>query len=160
MENLTLREIVDRYKKREFDIVAWNQSFIDIIKEKEPDIHAWAYFNETEWLNKLENVLENHPVKFSELLGVPVGIKDIFNTIDMPTCMGSPIWEGFTPGNDARVVHNIKFQGDLLQVKPLLQNLLFIHLMKQEIPGTGIIHLVLLPVVQLQPLLLAWFLSL
>ena len=34
--------------------------------------------------------------------GVPCGIKDIFNTRDMPTTMGSPVWATFTPGNDAR----------------------------------------------------------
>jgi Asp-tRNA(Asn)/Glu-tRNA(Gln) amidotransferase A subunit family amidase len=113
MENLTIREIVSRYKRGEFDIVAWNKTFIKNIHEKEVDIHAWEYFNEEEWLNKLDAVLQNHPQKFSNLLGVPVGIKDIFNTIDMPTCMGSPIWKDFTPGNDARVVHNIKFQGGI-----------------------------------------------
>ena len=111
MENLTIAEIVSKYKKKEFDIVAWNKTFIKNIKEKEENVHAWVYFNEELWLKKLDSVLENHPEKFSDLLGVPVGIKDIFNTIDMPTCMGSPIWNGFTPGNDARVVHNLKFQG-------------------------------------------------
>jgi Asp-tRNA(Asn)/Glu-tRNA(Gln) amidotransferase A subunit family amidase len=45
------------------------------------------------------------------LTGVPVGIKDIFNTVDMPTQMGSPIWAGFTPGNDARVVHYLRLAG-------------------------------------------------
>jgi Asp-tRNA(Asn)/Glu-tRNA(Gln) amidotransferase A subunit family amidase len=35
-------------------------------------------------------------------------VKDIFNTEDMPTCMGSPIWEGFTPGNDARVIFYLR----------------------------------------------------
>ena len=113
MENLTIREIVSRYKKGEFDIIEWNKAFIKNINEKEADIHAWEYFNEEEWLNKLGAVLQNHPQRFSDLLGVPVGIKDIFNTIDMPTSMGSPIWKGFTPGNDARVVHNIKFQGGI-----------------------------------------------
>jgi Asp-tRNA(Asn)/Glu-tRNA(Gln) amidotransferase A subunit family amidase len=113
MENLTIRELVSKYKQGEFDILAWNKAFIKNIKEKEKDIHAWAYFNEEEWLAKLENVLKNHSQKFSNLLGIPVGIKDIFNTIEMPTCMGSPIWAGFTPGNDARVVHNIKFHGGI-----------------------------------------------
>jgi Asp-tRNA(Asn)/Glu-tRNA(Gln) amidotransferase A subunit family amidase len=113
MEKLTIREIVTRYKRNEFDIIAWNRSFLDNIKKKEKDIHAWVYLNESEWMNKVETVLKHHPHQFSELLGVPMGIKDIFNTIDMPTCMGSPIWKDFTPGHDARVVHNIKFHGGI-----------------------------------------------
>ena len=40
------------------------------------------------------------------LAGVPVGVKDIFNTLDLPTEMGSPSGRGFTPGNDARAVFN------------------------------------------------------
>jgi Asp-tRNA(Asn)/Glu-tRNA(Gln) amidotransferase A subunit family amidase len=48
------------------------------------------------------------------LEGVPVGVKDIFNTIDFPTEMGSPTWKGFTPGNDARVVFNVKRAGAIV----------------------------------------------
>lgn len=42
------------------------------------------------------------------LAGVPIGVKDIFNTIDMPTQMGSELWKGFQPGNDARVVASLR----------------------------------------------------
>jgi len=48
------------------------------------------------------------------LNGIPIGIKDIFNTLDMPTAMGSPIWEGFTPGNDARVVAELRYAGGVI----------------------------------------------
>jgi Asp-tRNA(Asn)/Glu-tRNA(Gln) amidotransferase A subunit family amidase len=51
------------------------------------------------------------------LEGIPVGVKDIFNTTDYPTQMGSPLWEGFTPGNDARVVFNLKESGGLVAGK-------------------------------------------
>jgi Asp-tRNA(Asn)/Glu-tRNA(Gln) amidotransferase A subunit family amidase len=46
--------------------------------------------------------------KVRALEGIPVGVKDIFNTIDLPTQMGSPLWRGFTPGNDARIVHSLR----------------------------------------------------
>lgn len=42
------------------------------------------------------------------LEGIPVGIKDIFNTYDFPTQMGSPLWAGFTSGNDSRVIYYLK----------------------------------------------------
>ncbi len=51
------------------------------------------------------------------LEGVPVGVKDIFNTADFPTQMGSPLWAGFTPGNDARAVFNLKRAGGLVPGK-------------------------------------------
>lgn len=45
------------------------------------------------------------------LAGIPVGVKDIYNTADFPTQMGSPLWKDFTPGNDARAVYNLKKEG-------------------------------------------------
>lgn len=49
--------------------------------------------------------------------GIPFGVKDIFNTKSFPTQMGSPIWEGFTPGNNARVVDSLQFAGGLVAGK-------------------------------------------
>lgn len=48
---------------------------------------------------------------------VPFGVKDIFNTFDFPTQMGSPLWKGFTPGNDARIVFNARELGALIPGK-------------------------------------------
>ncbi|MFH0780864.1 MAG: amidase [Pseudomonadota bacterium] len=49
-----------------------------------------------------------------DLAGIPVGVKDIFNTHNMPTQMGSPIWKDFRPGNDARVVHNLRMADSII----------------------------------------------
>src|SRR5207245_11136488 len=38
------------------------------------------------------------------LFGVPVGVKDIFDTHDMPTEYGSPIYAGYRPRADAAAV--------------------------------------------------------
>lgn len=48
---------------------------------------------------------------------IPFGVKDIFNTSDYPTQMGSNLWKDFTPGNDARVVHNLKNNGAVVAGK-------------------------------------------
>jgi Asp-tRNA(Asn)/Glu-tRNA(Gln) amidotransferase A subunit family amidase len=48
---------------------------------------------------------------------VPTAVKDIFNTYDYPTGMGSPIIEGYTPGNDARVVSDIRLDGGIVMGK-------------------------------------------
>lgn len=51
------------------------------------------------------------------LEAMPLGVKDIINTADFPTQMGSPLWDGFTPGNDARVIFNMKRAGGLVPGK-------------------------------------------
>ncbi|HUQ18424.1 MAG TPA: amidase [Gemmatimonadaceae bacterium] len=73
------------------------------------------------WVTFDSNTLHRHAeeiqkrldsgVPLRRLEGIPVGVKDIFNTIDLPTQMGSPLWRGFTPGNDARVVHSLRDAG-------------------------------------------------
>lgn len=51
------------------------------------------------------------------LEGIPVGVKDIYNTADFPTEMGSALWKNFTPGNDARVVFQCRESGALVPGK-------------------------------------------
>jgi Asp-tRNA(Asn)/Glu-tRNA(Gln) amidotransferase A subunit family amidase len=45
------------------------------------------------------------------LRGIAVGIKDIIDTSDLPTQMGSPIYQGFQPRADASVVMMLKRAG-------------------------------------------------
>jgi len=45
------------------------------------------------------------------LLGLPLGVKDIFNSQTGTTEMGSPAWRGHTAGNDARVLAEFIYQG-------------------------------------------------
>ena len=45
------------------------------------------------------------------LCGIAVGIKDIMDTADFPTEMGSPIYRGFRPRGDAAVVMMLKQAG-------------------------------------------------
>ncbi|MEK7602527.1 MAG: amidase [Patescibacteria group bacterium] len=48
---------------------------------------------------------------------VPVGVKDIYNTADFPTQMGSALWKNFKPGNDARSLFNLKREGAVVAGK-------------------------------------------
>ncbi len=114
---MTIREILREFTQNNFDLVAWNQGFINQIKKYEPMVNAWTYVDTEEWLKKLNDLLGNKSGVTGPLFGVPIGIKDIYNTIDMPTCMGSPLWKDFTPGNDARVVHNIRMDDGIVAGK-------------------------------------------
>jgi Asp-tRNA(Asn)/Glu-tRNA(Gln) amidotransferase A subunit family amidase len=86
------------------------------IEKVDPHINAWAYRDSNISLSGAHAVdaalAEERDV--GKLCGIPVGVKDIFNTQDFPTSMGSPIWKGFTPGNDARVVFYLKQAGGVI----------------------------------------------
>ena len=48
------------------------------------------------------------------LAGVPVGVKDVIDTRDMPTAMGSPIHAGRRPGRDAACVAALRAAGAVI----------------------------------------------
>lgn len=52
-----------------------------------------------------------HDAATGPLAGIPVGVKDIIATADMPTTNGSPVYAGVTPAADAEIVTQIKQQG-------------------------------------------------
>ncbi len=79
-------------------------------------IHAWAYFNRELALEQAR-AIDKKTGPLGRLAGMPVGVKDVMNTKDMPTQMGSPIWNGFQPGNDARVVYNLRMADAVIMGK-------------------------------------------
>lgn len=83
------------------------------------ELQVWAYVAPDAGLAQAQAVDEKIKAggRVGRLAGVPVGVKDIFNTTDMPTQMGSPIWKGFTPGNDARAVHYLRMADAVLPGK-------------------------------------------
>ncbi len=107
---LTAAEAARSIKSKTISAQALAKACAERIRLMEPRLNAWAFFSEELFLKQAalvdEKIAGGHTVGI--LGGVPVGMKDIFNTIDMPTEMGSPIWKNFTPGNDARVVHYLK----------------------------------------------------
>jgi Asp-tRNA(Asn)/Glu-tRNA(Gln) amidotransferase A subunit family amidase len=50
----------------------------------------------------------------SPIDGMPVGIKDIIETVDMPTQMGSPLFEGWRSGKDAASVRALRDAGAVI----------------------------------------------
>jgi len=95
------------------------QSCLERIDQVEPIVQAWAYLDPERALSKAEELDRKlgDGLEPGNLFGVPVGVKDIFNTFDMPTQMGSPIWKDFTPGNDARVVHYLRMDHAIIPGK-------------------------------------------
>ncbi len=53
-------------------------------------------------------------VKPGLLSGIPVAVKDIINTADLPTTNGSPIYKGNVPIQDAAIVEKIRSLGGII----------------------------------------------
>lgn len=85
---------------------------IERIKSLEPTIGAWSHFDEAAVLKAAADIDERHVDK--ELYGVTVGVKDIYDTGDMPTRYGSPIYRDHQPIRDAAAVTQLRLQGALI----------------------------------------------
>jgi Asp-tRNA(Asn)/Glu-tRNA(Gln) amidotransferase A subunit family amidase len=75
---------------------------LDRIAEREETIGAWTHVDADAAL-AAARTLDRGPER-GPLHGVPIGVKDIIDTADMPTEHGSPIWRGNRPKADAGVV--------------------------------------------------------
>jgi len=112
---LSATELINKLKSKEISVKDVVNSCLTRIKEVDSKIHAWVYLDKDLSLKKAEEIdfkiKEGTAGKF---FGIPVGVKDIFNTEDMPNQMGSIIWKGYMPGNDARSVFNLKQEDALV----------------------------------------------
>jgi len=86
------------------------QSCLDRIREREDTVQAWSY---VDWDGALERAREcDRTPSSGPLHGVPVGIKDIVDTADMPTELGEPeIYAGRQPDRDATLVQHLRDSG-------------------------------------------------
>ena len=89
------------------------------IDEVDGDIGAWAYLDRDYALRQAEaaDLHRKEGKAVAPLHGVPIGVKDIFDTGDMPTEFGSSLWAGRTPRRDAFAVAQLRAAGAVIMGK-------------------------------------------
>ncbi|MEM5583126.1 amidase [Roseibium sp. AS2] len=92
---------------------------LDRIRHSEPDIGAWAHLVPEEALEQARaaDLIRKSGRATGALHGVPVGLKDIVDTKDMPTEQGSQINAGRRPDADARLVERLREAGAVIMGK-------------------------------------------
>ena len=89
------------------------------IREVDPQVQAWAFLDADYALAQARALdqLRLSGQAIGALHGIPVGIKDIFDTADMPTENGSVIHAGRTPSRDAAAVSRLRAAGAVIMGK-------------------------------------------
>ncbi len=82
------------------------------IRARDPEIGAWAYLDEDLALEQAR--ARDATVADGPLHGVPVGIKDVLDTADMPTEYGSSIHAGNRPDEDSACVAALRAAGAVI----------------------------------------------
>ncbi len=95
------------------------QACLARVKEVDADVQAWTYLDENHALAqaKARDLDKSEGRPLGPLHGVPVAIKDIFDTCDMPTEDGTVLHAGRTPAHDATAVARLREAGAVIMGK-------------------------------------------
>jgi Asp-tRNA(Asn)/Glu-tRNA(Gln) amidotransferase A subunit family amidase len=85
---------------------------IERIRARESEVRAWAHFDPEAALSHARARDKESPR--TRMHGIPVGVKDVIDTVDMPTEYGSPIYRGYRPAADAACVAQVRELGGVL----------------------------------------------
>jgi Asp-tRNA(Asn)/Glu-tRNA(Gln) amidotransferase A subunit family amidase len=92
------------------------QSCLEQIRALEPTVQAWQFLDEAHALAQARALDERkrNGEPLGPLHGVPVGVKDIIDTADMPTENGTVLHKGRLPRVDAGVVTQLRGAGAVI----------------------------------------------
>ena len=109
---LSVRQLAQQVAQRTLSAEAVVRAYIERIDAQEAVVHAWQYFDAAKALGaarRLDAAGASGP-----LAGVPVGVKDVMDTADMPTTYGSPIYAAHRPATDAAAVAAVRAAGGIV----------------------------------------------
>ena len=136
LNELSAHEAAQAIARGEVTCEALMQACLDRIAEREGDVQAWVHLDPEQALAQARaadrQLASGQGV--GPLHGVPVGIKDIIDTADMPTQHGSPIFSGRQSNRDASCVTQLRQAGAIVLGKTVTTELANIHPNKTRNP--------------------------
>ncbi|HZD26640.1 MAG TPA: amidase [Alphaproteobacteria bacterium] len=115
------RQAIREGRLRAMDLT---EACLERIAVREPVVGAWAWL-EPEALRRQAAAADARADKAGPLLGLPVGVKDIIDTADMPTAYGSAAYAGHQPAADAACVALTRRAGGLIAGKTVSTELAY-----------------------------------
>jgi Asp-tRNA(Asn)/Glu-tRNA(Gln) amidotransferase A subunit family amidase len=105
------------------------KSCLERITATDNDIHAWVYLDPNAVIAQAVECdrIRKAGMATGPLHGIPVGLKDIIDTADMPTGRGTPIFKGRHSEHDARLVELLREAGAVIMGKTVTTELAFVH---------------------------------
>ena len=125
LNELTAREAARRLAAREITAEQMARACLARIEERESTVGAWIHLDPDAVLAQARR-LDSGPVR-GALHGLPIGVKDIIDTIDMPTSYGSAVYPGHRPAGDAACVALARAAGALILGKTVSTEFAWFH---------------------------------
>jgi aspartyl-tRNA(Asn)/glutamyl-tRNA(Gln) amidotransferase subunit A len=114
LTRLTAAELATKIHSREVSAVEVAQAHLDRIAAVDGDVHAFLHVASGSALESaalVDSSLAAGTAPVSPLAGVPLALKDVFTTVDMPTTAGSRILDGWRPPYGATVTARLRAAG-------------------------------------------------
>ena len=112
LESLSATQAIKALSNREIKATDLLLSCLDRIGHKESLVKAWASLGKE---NALLRAKQLDKGAFQGLLhGLPIGVKDLYDTYDLPTSYGSPIYANHYPSSDAVSVSLMRQAGGII----------------------------------------------
>ena len=99
--------------------------YLKTIDLREGTVHAWTHHDSKAVRQAFHDQAASAPN--GELLGLPIGVKDIIDTADMVTQYGSGAYRGHRPARDAWVITRLKSAGAVVMGKTVTTEFAFTH---------------------------------
>jgi len=127
--SLTTNKLVEKLRLGEISSVEVCTLYIERIDKFEKDVLAWENFDKKKLLEKAEEADEHRRSgkPLGLLHGLPIAIKDIIGTLEMPTECGTPIRKKMSSTQDSEVVNLLKIAGAIVMGKTVTTELAYFH---------------------------------
>jgi len=126
--SLSLEELAKKIKEAELTSVEVCEKYIERINKFEKDVKAWAHFDKKVLLEKATEADDHRrsgkPVGL--LHGVPIAVKDIIGTVDMPTECGTVIRKGKSYSQNAEIIDLLHASGAIVMGKTATSELAYL----------------------------------
>ena len=136
VSSLSAYELSLKLKSGEISSIDLCKSYINRIKKFEKDVKAWQFFDEKLLLEKAEEAddYRKSGKPLGPLHGMPIAIKDIIGTYDMPTECGTVFRKKKSSSQDSEIVNLLKNAGAIVMGKTVTCELAYIHPSKTRNP--------------------------
>ena len=126
--SLKVEELASKIKDAQLTSVEICEAYLERIKKFEKDVKAWAHFDKKLLLEKAEEADQHRRSgkPTGPLHGIPIALKDIIGTVDMPTECGTPIRKGKSYSQNAEIVDLLLSAGAIVMGKTATSELAYL----------------------------------
>ena len=133
--SLSAYELSQKLYSGEISSVDLCTAYLDRIKKFEKDVQAWQFIDKKLLIEKAEeaDTYRKSGKPLGPLHGIPVAIKDIIGTYDMPTECGTVFRKKMSNSQDSEIVNLLKNSGAIIMGKTVTCELAIYTPLKQKI---------------------------